>query len=424
MKIFGIDFTSRPSKSKPITAVQCELQGDTLEYIELANWSNFTQFEEFLSSPGEWISGIDFPFGQSRALIKNTNLPDTWAAYVSKFASMEREQFRQFLEEYKQHRVSGDKEHQRATDKMFGGVSPQKLYGVPVGLMFFEGSPRLLRSNVHIPLLNPSGDPSRIAVEAYPGALARMVIGRESYKSDDKKKQSVQQREARTKILTHLSSQQFSDDFGFRVTAPQTLVDDPSGDELDALLCAVQAAWAWTKRKENYGIPHAADPIEGWIAHPETQLSNGDKPRPRTGQSSLRQTLVETTLKWQKRFGIAPAITSAISEYDAAILVGMTEDEYAAAMQHVTAVQKGFDFEFNGLRYQVKGNRPSGKPGSKETLVPKAKNFLWDKLIWILYDTEYTIVEAWLWDVEAYKKEFSDIDRLSQENMRNGRSIK
>lgn len=32
-------------------------------------------------------------------------------------------------------------------------------------------------------------------------------------------------------------------------------------------------------------------------------------------------------------------------------------------MTDMTAVQRGYDFKFNGARYQVKGNRPTGKPG-------------------------------------------------------------
>ena len=34
---------------------------------------------------------------------------------------------------------------------------------------------------------------------------------------------------------------------------------------------------------------------------------------------TLRENLVETALQWQKNFGVAPSITSAISEYDAAM---------------------------------------------------------------------------------------------------------
>jgi hypothetical protein len=77
----------------------------------------------------------------------------------------------------------------------------------------------------------------------------------------------------------------------------------------------------------------------------------------------IRQQLVSVALEWQKRFGVAPAITSALSGYDAAILVGCPEEDYSRFMQNRTAVSKGADFVYNGKRYQVKANRPSGKPG-------------------------------------------------------------
>ena len=100
----------------------------------------------------------------------------------------------------------------------------------------------------------------------------------------------------------------------------------------------------------------------------------------------LRDELVRISLEWQEKFGVSPQITSTISEYDAAMLVGMSEPEYSEYMKDKTAVSKGADFVFNNIRYQIKANRPSGKPGSFVTLVSKASNYLWDKLIWILYD--------------------------------------
>jgi len=75
---------------------------------------------------------------------------------------------------------------------------------------------------------------------------------------------------------------------------------------------------------------------------------------------SLRKQLTELALAWQAKFGVAPAITSTISEYDAAMLIGLSEDEYSQQMQSQTAVQKGYDFIYQGKRYQVKANRPSG----------------------------------------------------------------
>jgi hypothetical protein len=137
----------------------------------------------------------------------------------------------------------------------------------------------------------------------------------------------------------------------------------------------------------------------------------------------LRNKLVEIALQWQERYGVAPSITSTISEYDAAMLVGMSENEYSAYMKDKTAVNKGSDFVFNNTRYQVKANRPSGKKGSFVTMAPKAANYEWDRLIWILYDKNYVIQEAWEWGVEEYKDAFDAIKRLSPDHYRKGRCL-
>lgn len=142
-------------------------------------------------------------------------------------------------------------------------------------------------------------------------------------------------------------------------------------------------------------------------------------------KKSLRDKLVKVALKWQKDFGVAPQITTSISEFDAAImLVGVPENEYSNFMQDKTAVRKGFDFEYKNKRYQIKANRPSGKPGSKITLVPKARNYEWDILIWLLYDKYYVLQEAWQWEVNNYKAMFQKKKRLSPSDYRKGKSLK
>ena len=139
--------------------------------------------------------------------------------------------------------------------------------------------------------------------------------------------------------------------------------------------------------------------------------------------SSLRHTLVEVALEWQHRFGVAPHITSAISEYDAAVLVGCSEDAYSLQMAIRTAVGRGYDFLYEGKRYQVKANRPSGKPGSFVTLVAKATNYEWDFLVWVLYDKYFVMQEAWLWQVNTYRTCFDHQKRLSPSDMRRGRCL-
>lgn len=138
---------------------------------------------------------------------------------------------------------------------------------------------------------------------------------------------------------------------------------------------------------------------------------------------SIRSELAAVVLEWQRRFGVAPSITTAISEYDAAHLMGMPEEKYSTYMRDQTAVSRELDFVWKGVRYQVKANRPSGKPGSRVTWVPKARNYEWDVLIWILYNTGYEIEEAWSWPVEQYREAFEEVERLSPSHYRAGRRL-
>lgn len=268
MKIYGIDFTSSPKRTKPITCLECILDNDRLQAGKLAEWQDFRGFEAALGRPGPWIAGLDFPFGQSRTFIENTGWPASWKTYVEHARTLGRDGFRSALDNYRTHRPPGDREHRRKTDIAAGSISPQKLYGTPVGLMFFEGAPRIQEAGVTIPGLQ-QGDPGRIVVEAYPGILARTLIGRRPYKQDTRKKQTADQHEARQEILRKITDNRtLKDSYGLRVQVPGSLADNPGGDHLDALLCAIQAAWAWLHRKHNFGAPDTVDPLEGWIADP------------------------------------------------------------------------------------------------------------------------------------------------------------
>ena len=137
----------------------------------------------------------------------------------------------------------------------------------------------------------------------------------------------------------------------------------------------------------------------------------------------LRQRLVQTAFEWEREFGVAPAITTALSEFDAAILVGHSPTSFGQEMQGVTAVRKGVDFHWQGVRYQVKAHRSSGKRGSKITNAGKASNYDWDRLIWVRYDELYVPQEAWQWEVDDYRREFDARPRLSPEDMRRGRRL-
>jgi hypothetical protein len=268
MKVFGVDFTSRPRKVKPITCAECQFDGQRLTFAAIHTLSSFKAFETWLATPGAWIAGLDFPFGLPRRLIKNLCWPAAWNAYMANIVGMNREDFVHLLEDYKRERESGDKEHLRDTDTLAKSASPQKLYNPPVGKMFYEGATRLYHSCLSIEPMRPTYD-NRIVIEVYPALLIRQYIGRTPYKSDTRAKQTSEKKAARIELLKALQASAFYHDYQFKLTLNQDirhrLVEDATGDELDAVICAIEAAWSWNQRNKNMGIPSDVDRNEGWI---------------------------------------------------------------------------------------------------------------------------------------------------------------
>ena len=144
------------------------------------------------------------------------------------------------------------------------------LFRVPVGKMFYQGAPRLLASGVRVEPCRRNGD-ERVAVEAYPAVVARRFLGRTAYKRD-RVPDTPERRSARETLLAGLESAVLRKVYGFAVEMDdywrEEFVSDPSADVLDSLLCAIQAAWAYARRDENYGVPPECDPNEGWILDP------------------------------------------------------------------------------------------------------------------------------------------------------------
>ncbi len=272
MRVFGLDFTSAPSLRKPITCAVCELQQTTLLVESALALPTFADFEAFLQHPGPWLAAFDFPFGQPRKLLANLDWPQTWEGYVQHVAALGKHGFEDTLTRYQKSRLAGDKQHTRITDSLAGARSPMMLHRVPVGKMFFQGAPRLLASNVSILPCRPNGT-NRLAFEGYPALVAQHFIGKTGYKSDERKKQTSEQQAARQCIVAGIRSASLQAHYGVTLTLSDTqanrLAQEPMGDELDAVLCAIQAAWAYTQRDNGYGISAACDTCEGWILDPK-----------------------------------------------------------------------------------------------------------------------------------------------------------
>lgn len=266
MKIYGIDFTSAPRKNKLIVCAEAWIELDVLTIKKIHRFSNFPAYMDFLTESPSWLAGVDFPLGQPRKLIENLLWGSTWEEYVSLVGRMSKHEFVETLNQYRQGREAGDREHLRQTDKLTSAISPMKIYGVPVGKMFFEGAPRFLEAGFSILPCHPTNN-ARIVIEIYPALIAKSLIGKQSYKSDEKRMQTSEMLHLRQEIVHQLISSQFKQKYGFAIKISSQFVSectlDASGDTLDALIASIQAAGA--SRQPNYGIPEICDCLEGWI---------------------------------------------------------------------------------------------------------------------------------------------------------------
>jgi hypothetical protein len=270
MRIYGLDFTSAPGRKKPLIVLGCRLDEGTLRVEDSETLTDFGGFENFLSRPGPWVCGMDFPFGQPRSLVSALGWPEGWEGYVGKVGELSKVDFEDAIRADMATRPPGSKWRYRLADRRSDSSSAMMLFRVPVGKMFYQGAPRILASGVRVEPCRRNED-TRIAVEAYPAVLARRFLGRTAYKRDAVP-DTPERKSARETLVAGLASTTLEQVYGFTVEMDdhwrEEFVADPTADALDSLLCAVQAAWAYLERDESYGVPSECDPDEGWIVDP------------------------------------------------------------------------------------------------------------------------------------------------------------
>jgi hypothetical protein len=267
MILYGLDFTSRPTRRKPLTLAEGRPDGNRLRLTALHRLETFAAWEAILATPGPWLMACDFPFGLPRDLIRYLGWPATsWAATMAQLTAVPRASLEALFKPYRDARPPGQKYAHRAADRAASSSSSMKLVNPPVGLMLYEGAPRLLHAGVTLPGLR-QGDPDKIALEAYPALLARRVLGRVPYKNDDPAKQTTEHTARRIQLLEQADQALgLCLEWGVSRHVAEQAITDPGGDSVDAVLCLLQATWAWQRRAENFGLPDRVDPLEGWIA--------------------------------------------------------------------------------------------------------------------------------------------------------------
>ncbi|MFM8379780.1 MAG: DUF429 domain-containing protein [Planctomycetia bacterium] len=271
--VVGVDFTSAPCRRKPITVASGRVilvrRRPVYRLEDIAGLESLVEFETFLKDDRPWLGGFDLPFGQPRTLIEHEGWPTDWPAFVRFYCEQPRELLRSTFKRWCDARPSGDKFAWRRTDKPAGSSPAMRWTNPPVAWMMHAGIGRMLEAGLSFPAhrhgLGSRASSRRIALEAYPAFTARRACPK-SYKSDTPAKQTADRLRRRGTIVAALEQ-------GTAGLAPtlavapawrRRIVADGSGDLLDAVICALQAAHAATLPR--YGLPRALDPLEGWIA--------------------------------------------------------------------------------------------------------------------------------------------------------------
>lgn len=268
--VIGVDFTSAPSRRKPLTVAVGRWRDTTprpsYELDEIRLLTSLDDFDRFLAEPGRWVGGFDLPFGQPRSLIEHEGWPTEWPEFVRFYCDQPRASLRDVFRRWCDARPAGDKFAWRETDRPAGSSPAMRWANPPVAWMMHAGIGRMLAAGLAFPAHrhDPCGG-GKVALEAYPGFTARMVC-RRSYKSDTVAKQTADRRTHRQTILRALVNATAGLDIALVIspTWRRRLVADGSGDLLDAVICGLQAAHAAALPR--YGLPCRCDPLEGWIA--------------------------------------------------------------------------------------------------------------------------------------------------------------
>lgn len=127
--------------------------------------------------------------------------------------------------------------------------------------------------------------------------------------------------------------------------------------------------------------------------------------------ATFRELLVDLACHWQDPLGVTPAVNYAVARYDAAALAGLAEPR-------CRAVASGADFDHEGQRYQVIASRDP-----EPARIPVVRRAGWDRLIWLVYDRDYALLEAWSCEGEALRARWGDSRILTSDCLRLGEDL-
>ena len=283
----GVDFTSAPSRKKPITVAVGRLTHGCLKVVELINLHDWPGFEVFLAAPAVaglpcQLIALDFPFSLPHDFLRASAWPTNWSEVMQRLSQLSKPQFEAWITDFCALQPVGHKYYYRPTDRLTQSSSPMKLFYPPVGKMLFQGATRLYQAHhlrimpFHRHQVHSHQESVTHCIEAYPALVARYLLGKKkAYKSENRHDDtSLNRQQALENLLmpNRMAAYQVKQIL-LSDTHQAACLQDASGDTLDAVFCLVQAAWAC--QQNDLGIPDTPDAQQGWIVDPGQYLATG-----------------------------------------------------------------------------------------------------------------------------------------------------
>ena len=175
--LIGCDFSSSPSKRKPIVLALGQARQGRVQLQSLQTFDTLPAFGDWLAQPADWVGGFDLPFGLPRELVETLGWPTDWAACMDHYCTLERAQIREQFAAFCNARPVGGKFAHRATDGPAGSSPSMKWVNPPVAYMLHAGVPLLRQAGV--PVL-----PNTAGCHSLQEAITTAEMAREVFETD------------------------------------------------------------------------------------------------------------------------------------------------------------------------------------------------------------------------------------------------
>src|SRR5690606_7625052 len=142
--LLGCDFTSAPSRRKPITLAVGRHDRGRVVLDAVQTFDTLDAWGERLRAPGPWVGGFDLPFGLPRELAESLGWPTDWRDCMAHYGALSRASIREAFMAFCAARPAGGKFAHRATDAPARSSPSMKWVNPPVAYMLHAGVPRLI----------------------------------------------------------------------------------------------------------------------------------------------------------------------------------------------------------------------------------------------------------------------------------------